>query len=150
MRTMDSHLDFDLDLAKSQSQENPVYYIQYAHARICSILAKSDAAADQTIDAARLHRRLAARLTEPETRMLMRQLFQFPMMAAVAAQVLEPQGITSYLQKLAELFHAFYTKQRVISEDVELTRARLGLVRATRIVLANGLALLGVTAPDRM
>ena len=143
MRTMDSHLDFDLDLATSQSQENPVYYIQYAHARICSILARSERpSGEPSVD--------VARLAAPEERIVMRQLFQFPIVVALAAQALEPQGVTVYLQKLAELFHVFYTKHRVISEDAALTQARLALIHATRIVLANGLSLLGVSAPERM
>ncbi|MBI4340783.1 MAG: arginine--tRNA ligase [Candidatus Omnitrophica bacterium] len=140
MRTMESHLDFDLDLAKSQSQENPVYYVQYAHARICSILAKAppSAAAD------------LLRLSEPDTQGLIRMLLQYPTVLRLCADALEPQGITVYLRKLAEAFHIFYTKHRVITEDEPLSAARLALVRATRQVLANGLALLGVSAPERM
>jgi len=160
MRTMDSHLDFDLELATSQSQDNPVYYIQYAHARICSILARDRAGtllAGEEVP--RAGKRAAsekgtafdgARLVEPEERLVLRQLFQFPVMVSLAAQALEAHGITVYLQKLAELFHAFYTKQRVITEDAALTRARLALAQAARIVLANGLQLLGVSAPERM
>jgi len=157
MRTMESHLDFDLELAKSQSQENPVYYVQYAHARISSILAKERL--PWCLPAAL--RRFAAQagatwrpdlhcLREPEERLLMRWLFQYPIVLHLCAAALEPHGLTAYLRKLAECFHVFYTKHRVISEDHQLTTARLALVQATRRVLANGLGILGVNAPRRM
>ena len=145
MRTMESHLDFDLDLAKAQSQENPVYYVQYAHARICSILAK----AQETLGAGRPASD-SSRFAEPEARLLLRQLFQFPMMLAACAQTLEPHGVTVYLQKLAELFHVFYTKHRVITEDEARSRERLALIDGVRCVLAHGLNLLGISAPARM
>ena len=147
MRTMDSHLDFDLELATSKAQENPVYYVQYAHARICSILTH---ATRQLPWWNRLGRVEFSVLTEPEERLLMRQLFQFPLLLASCVRALEPHGLTVYLQKLAEVFHVFYTKHRVLSEDHRRSQARLRLVRATRIVLANGLFLLGVSAPHRM
>ncbi len=147
MRTAESHLDFDLELAKSQSQENPVYYVQYAHARICSVIENftkqlPEVAADPNVD--------GTLLDQPEERLMLRQLFQFPSVVTACAQSLEAQGVTVYLQKLAELFHVFYTKHRVISDDLARSRARLALVQATRIVLANGLGLLGVSAPQRM
>ena len=144
MRTMESHLDFDLDLAKSQSQENPVYYVQYAHARICSILAKSSLPWWTTL------RPDLGLIQEPEARLLLRWLFQYPIVLRLCASALEPHGLTSYLRKLAESFHVFYTKHRVISDDRRLSAARLALVRATRQVLANGLGILGVSAPVRM
>ncbi len=144
MRTAESHLDFDLDLATAQSQENPVYYIQYAHARICSILAKSRL---PWWAASRPDLRL---LTEPEERLLVRWLFQYPIVLRLCAGALEPHGVTAYLRRLAETFHVFYTKHRVISDDRRRSAARLALVRATRQVCANGLALLGITAPRRM
>jgi len=144
MRTMDSPLDFDLDLAKAQSQENPVYYVQYAHARICSILAK-----------ARLPwwvrwRPNLALLQEPEERLLLRWLFQYPVVLRLCAAAFEPHGLTVYLRKLAESFHVFYTKHRVISEDARRSAARIALIQATRQVFANGLGILGVSAPRRM
>ena len=144
MRTMESHLDFDLELAKSQSQENPVYYVQYAHARICSILAK-----------ARLpwwvrFRTNFTLLDQPEERLLLRWLFQYPVVLRLCALAMEPHGLTIYLRKLAESFHVFYTQHRVISEDLKRSAARLALVRATQHVLANGLGILGVSAPQRM
>ena len=144
MRTMESHLDVDLDLAKSQSQENPVYYVQYAHARICSILAK-----ERLPWRARLRPDLG-RLREPEERLLMRWLFQYPVVLHLCAEALEPHGLTGYLRRLAECFHVFYTKHRVIGEDVRLSAARFALIKATRHVLENGLGILGVSAPSRM
>lgn len=144
MRTMESHLDVDLELAKSQSQENPVYYVQYAHARICSILAK-----ERLPWWSRLRPELR-RLEEPEEQLLMRLLLQYPIVLQLCAAALEPHGITAYLRKLAESFHVFYTTCRVISQDHRLSAARLALVRATRHVLANGLGVLGVRAPRRM
>jgi len=144
MRTMESHLDFDLDLATSQSQENPVYYVQYAHARICSILAKV------RLPWWRRWRPDLSRLTAPEEQLLIRALFQYPIVLRLCAAALEPQGVTVYLRKLAETFHVFYTKHRVISDDRRLSAARLALIRGTRQVLANGLGILGVTAPRRM
>lgn len=152
MRTMESHLDFDLDLAKSQSQENPVYYIQYAHARICSILAKGRigfSPADLGRWVARWRPRLAL-LQEPEELLLLRMLFQYPIVLRLSAAALEPHGLTGYLRRLAETFHVFYAKHRVISEDAGRSAARLALVRGTRQVLANGLGILGVSAPARM
>jgi arginyl-tRNA synthetase len=144
MRTMESPLDFDLELAKSQSQENPVYYVQYAHARICSIMAKG-----------RPPWWLALRpnlslLGAPEERLLMRWLFQYPVVLRLCASALEPHGLTVYLRKLAESFHVFYGKHRVISDDLPRSAARFALIRATRQVFANGLDVLGVTAPVRM
>ena len=144
MRTMDSHLDFDLELAKSQSQENPVYYVQYAHARICSILAKANLPWW-----ARLRPDLGL-LQEPEALLLLRVLFQYPVILRLSAAALEPHGVTVYLRRLAESFHVFYTKHRVITEDRRMSAARLTLITATRHVLANGLSLLGVSAPRRM
>ncbi|MBI4597243.1 MAG: arginine--tRNA ligase [Candidatus Omnitrophica bacterium] len=144
MRTMESHLDFDLELAAAQSQENPVYYVQYAHARICSILAKANGAPREPSPKA------LERLAETEERLLLRAIVQYPMVLRLCAASLEPHGLTIYLRKLAETFHVFYTKHRVISEDQELTAARLGLIRAAQQVLANGLGLLGISAPTRM
>ena len=147
MRTMESHLDFDLDLAKSQSQENPVYYVQYAHARIWSIL---DYAQQQLPKKALDAEPELGRLTEPEERLLIRTLFQFPLVLTACAVALEPHGVTTYLQRLAETFHIFYTKHRVITEDVPLSSARMALISAVSLVLRNGLDLLGVSAPKRM
>jgi arginyl-tRNA synthetase len=124
-----------------------VYYVQYAHARIWSIIAYARTQIPWTKRWGRVD---LGRLGEPEERLLLRQVFQFPLVVSACAQALEPHGMTTYLQRLAELFHVFYTKHRVISEDVPLSRARLALIGATRWVLANGLGLLGISAPRRM
>lgn len=147
MRTMESHLDVDLELAKSQSQENPVYYVQYAHARICSILAHAKSRLPWWARVGALRLPL---LDQPEERLVLRHVFQYPLVVRLCAQALEPHGLTVYLQRLAEAFHVFYSKHRVVSDDAARSRARIALVHAVRQVLANGLSLLGVSAPQRM
>jgi len=144
MRRLEAHLDFDLDLAKKQSDENPVYYVQYAHARICSILAH---AGEKGI--ARESGELSL-LREPEEIELIRFLLEFPELVQGAAEAREPHRLPTYLQELAGLFHNFYHKHRVVTDDLKLSNARLDLCRAVKIVLANGLGLLGVSAPERM
>jgi len=146
MRSMESHLDVDLEVAKAQSDENPVYYVQYAHARICSVLGYRRG----RVPAWRLWWPQLRLLRAPEELLLMRQLAQYPLVLRLCAQGLEPHGIPSYLRRLAETFHVFYTKHRVITEDHACSAARLALARATRHVLANGLGILGVSAPQRM
>lgn len=143
-RRISSHLDFDLDAVKKESMENPVYYIQYAHARIWSIL---DYGKKKHISAAKFDSRL---LTEPEEIDLMKSLRQFPMIVSLSGKALEPYIVLQYLEDLASAFHSFYNKHRVVGEDVALTKARLILVDCVRIVLANGLALLGVSLPKKM
>ncbi|HHV72358.1 MAG TPA: arginine--tRNA ligase [Clostridia bacterium] len=145
LRSADSHLDFDLDLAKEASNENPVYYVQYAHARICSILrqaAERGVTLPQTGD-------LTLLKTEAELD-LIRKLVQFPEEIALAALRKEPHRLARYVHDLAGLFHSFYNSCRVISDDEKLTAARLVLVDAARIVLRNSLNILGITAPERM
>ena len=142
----DSHLDFDLDLAKKQSRDNPVYYVQYAHARVASIFR---IAAERGIDADMSNPDLSA-LTLPEELRIMKHLGDFPDMLVEAAETLEPHRITFYLMDLAELFHAYYHDNRVLTEDSKVKKARLYLVEAVRQVTANGLRILGVTAPERM
>lgn len=144
MRKTDSHLDFDLELAKKQTSENPVYYVQYAHARIAGILngAGSKFFDEKTLD--------CSLLKEPEERDLMKAVFSFHYCLLVCAKQLDPYGLTSYLQLLAATFHKFYDKHKVLSSDDALTQARLFLIRAVKIVLADGLKLLGVSAPERM
>ncbi len=145
MRRANSPLDFDLTLARKQSDENPVYYVQYAHARIASVVrfaeergAASAAGADVT------------RLVEPEERALMLHLLHFPNVAAGAAEAREPHRITTYAQELATAFHQFYHACRIVGDDPALSAARLELARATRTVLKNSLLLLGVSAPSSM
>lgn len=147
MRSADSHLDFDLDLAKSESNENPVYYIQYAHARICSILRQLDEQGGQMPDPGRADYSL---LKEEYELALARKLADFPGEVASAATGLAPQRIARYLHELAGLLHSFYNSHRVIVPEKDLSAARLVLVEATRITLKNGLGLLGINAPERM
>jgi arginyl-tRNA synthetase len=148
MRGNDQHLDFDLDLAKSRSNENPVYYIQYAHARIASIFR-------QLGDKGLTFNRTAAesargRLVEPQEQALVTELMRFPEVVQAAAAHRGPQILATWLRDLAAGFHAFYNAQPILSAEEELRHARLGLAAATRQVLANGLSLLGVSAPESM
>ncbi|WP_427184422.1 arginine--tRNA ligase [Bordetella bronchialis] len=143
-RRADTEFVFDVDLALSQSDENPVYYIQYAHARICSMVGQSGETA-QDIAAADI-----ARLTAPTEFALMQRLAEFPNVIQLAAQELAPHHVAFWLRDCAADFHAWYNAERVLVDDVALKRARLRLAAATRQVVANGLALLGVTAPERM
>ncbi len=145
MRSMSSHLNFDLTLAKKQSDENPVYYIQYAHARICSILKLAE---ERQIDLS--HTPDLTILTANEEIDLIKHLLNFPQVVKGAAENYEPHRLTNYLFDLATLFHKFYTECRVISDDQALTSARVALINATRFVLANGLRLLGISAPEHM
>ncbi len=142
LRRVESHLDFDMDLAKLQSDENPVYYLQYAHARISSILKFAERKVD-------LHADLN-RLGAPEEAELLKRLREYPEVLIQAAQSLEPYRVVEYLRDLAAQFHKFYTLHRVVTDDQELTRARLLLVDAVRIVLRNGLHCLGVSQPEKM
>jgi arginyl-tRNA synthetase len=144
MRRMESHLDFDLDLAKKQSDENPVFYVQYAHARICSIL---EHAKEKGVVRAAGNLLL---LKEPEEITLIKSLLEFPELVQGAAQSREPHRIPTYLQELSGIFHNFYHQHRVVTEDQALSNARLDLCQAVRTVLANGLGLLGVSAPEKM
>ena len=145
MRRADSQLNFDLDLATSQTDENPVFYVQMAHARMSGIFRVAD------VDPASVGAdvRLEA-LPAPEDRELLKKLTEFPETTARAAREREPHRVTGYLEELARLTHGWYHKCRVLGEPPEVERARLALARATRIVLANGLTLLGLTAPDRI
>jgi len=144
MRRHDQHLDFDLDLATTKSNENPVYYIQYAHARICSVLrqAKEKGIAN---NAANL-----SRLIEPQENDLITQLAKYPEQVEKAGLNREPHRIAQYLRELATLFHTYYNAHHFLIDDTELRDARLNLCRATQIVTQNGLKLLDVSAPEKM
>lgn len=144
MRKTDSHLDFDLELAKKQTSENPVYYIQYAHARIAGILAgsKMNKFNDKKIN--------FSLLKEPQERELMRTILEFPYCLGMCANQLDPYNLTIYLQSLSAAFHRFYDLHKVLSEDESLTQARLFLILSVKIVLANGLGMMGVSAPEHM
>jgi arginyl-tRNA synthetase len=146
MRKTNAHLDFNLTLARKQSEENPVYYVQYAHARISSIVSY---ARDEGVEFPEETSCLEL-LGEPEEIDLMRRLVIFPQLVEGAALAREPHRLTSYAQQLAASFHHFYHICRVISSDRRLSEARLLLAEATRIVLAETLRILGVSAPERM
>jgi arginyl-tRNA synthetase len=147
LRSPDSHLDFDMELAKQKSQENPVYYVQYAHARICSIF-KQAAGADvvlkpiEDID--------VQLLKEKEEVELLRKIADFPEEIAIASRTLAPQRIARYVLDLAGLFHSYYNHFRVINKDKDLEQARLALMGITRITIKNALDILGVNAPEQM
>jgi len=143
-RSADSQMDFDLELAKKQSDENPVYYVQYAHARIASILRT---ALERGIDYSGGD--VSLLVAEPELSLL-RQLVLFPEVRDTVIATMEPQYLPYYARDLATSFHSFYKQCRVISDDEELSRARLKLVEASGIVLARVLGLMGITAPERM
>jgi arginyl-tRNA synthetase len=148
MRRCEQHLDFDLDLAKSESNDNPVYYVQYAHARVCSVerqLAEKGWRHDRARGSA--HR---GRLTEDHEDQLVNLIARYPEVVEAAALVHEPHQLVHYLRELAQALHTYYNAHQFLVAEPELRDARLNLVFATRQVLANGLGLLGVTAPERM
>ena len=145
MRGMNTHLNFDMDLAKDESDENPVYYLQYAHARLCNILKHAETQGyklDENID--------LTPLTLDSEINLIKLLLEFPNIIEKTKENLEPQSIANYLQSLAGMFHKYYAKERVVTEDTDKTAARLVLVRALQIVLSNGLSVLGIHAPEKM
>lgn len=145
-RRLDSHLDFDIELAKKESTDNPVFYIQYAHARICSIKKYSRRAWMRLI----FRRARLELLASAEEKQLVRKLSEFPLAVVSSADALEPNRLIVYLNELARAFHSFYTECRVVSDDADLSKARLFLVECVRIVLANGLGLLNITLPEKM
>jgi arginyl-tRNA synthetase len=146
MRRANSPLDFDLTLARKHSEENPVYYVQYAHARIASVIRF----AEERGEAGPRARADVARLVAPEERALMLELLHFPATVAGAAEAREPHRLTTYAQDLATAFHQFYHACRIVGEDPVLSGARLDLARAAQVVLKNALGLLGVSAPSSM
>jgi arginyl-tRNA synthetase len=145
-RSMDTPLEFDIDLVKEQSPENPVFYVQYAHARICSILRR---AAEQDV-VPHVSEAPLQLLVHPSEQELMRKLASYEEVVPEAADTRSPQKICRFVEELASTFTAFYRDCKVVTEDPELTQARLALCVATERVLTSGLALLGVSAPERM
>ncbi len=147
-RRYDSPLDFDLELAKRQSNDNPVYYVQYVHARISSILRKAHAdgikppSSGDSVD--------LTQLKEPEELALIKCMAHYPAVAAESAKLMEPHRIPFYLTELAATFHSYYNKHRVLTDERTLTAARLYMVSAVRIIVRNGLQLMGVAAPETM
>jgi len=144
-RRISSHLDFDIDLAKKQSDENPVYYLQYAHARICSILRFAE---EQKIDMNESPD--LTQLQEDEELELVKGLLQYPEVLISCVKSFEPHTLPTYLQNIAGLFHTFYHHHRVVTDDKALTLARLNLCKAARIILTNGFKILGISAPEKM
>jgi arginyl-tRNA synthetase len=147
MRRVNSHLDFDLELAKKQSEENPVYYVQYAHARVSSIL---EFAREAGVGFCKLEEADLSLLQTPEEVALLRELVNYPEYVRAACVTREPQRITSYLTCLATALHQFYHHGRVVGTEQGVMQARLVLVRAVRTVIRSGLELIGVSAPDKM
>ncbi|MEM7195466.1 MAG: arginine--tRNA ligase [Pseudomonadota bacterium] len=147
LRKPDQHMDFDLDLAKSQSSDNPVYYIQYAHARICSVFRQLQ---EKNLPTPNTDTPDYRKLIEPRERELMQLLSRFPETVESAAASYEPHQVAYYLKELATAFHGYYNAHPFISSENELRLARLGLIDAVRQTLANGLDLLGVSAPEVM
>jgi len=147
MRKADSQLEFDLDLATKTSQENPVYYVQYAHARLHSIRRQAEA---KGIVLGNLSDAPLDRLTLDDEIQLLKAMAAFPGLVQGAALDLAPHRLVFFLQDVAGQFHSYYNKHRIVSEDEELSRARLWLSMGLRIVLRNGLALIGVSAPESM
>lgn len=148
MRKCEQHLDFDLSLAKSQSNDNPVYYIQYAHARICSVFRQLDEKNmqyDETIGLENIDL-----LTEPHEQALITKLGRYAEMIQNAANQYEPHQIAYYLRELANEFHSYYNAHQFIVDDEKIRQARFALISAARQVIANGLKILGVSAPDKM
>jgi arginyl-tRNA synthetase len=152
-RRPDSHLEVDIEVAKAQSQENPVFYVQYAHARINSIFEKARAevsfGGEAMASGGELEKFDGSLFNDEEMKLLKKALF-YPMVFKNAALAREPHRITFYLQELASLFHPYYHRHRVITEDLGLTKARLALCEAIRTVLQHGLRILGVKAPEKM
>ncbi len=148
MRRPDQHLDFDLELAKSQSNENPVYYIQYAHARICSVWEQNEYADDE--QALQKGLEFTNLLTKETERSLLRQLSAYPEIIYHAAVHYEPHLLAHYLQELAGLFHLYYNSEKFLVPDSALRQARLCLIKAVQWVIAGGLSLLGINAPEQM
>jgi len=144
MRGVNTHLEFDLSLAKEQSEKNPVFYLQYAYARICSIFRKLE---DQNIDFKQANLTLLNDINEIN---LIKQLMLFPTEIQVASNKSEPHIVCEYLRELAAAFHLFYHNCRIIGEDIEVMKARLLLAEICRCVLKNGLSILGVSAPESM
>jgi arginyl-tRNA synthetase len=148
MRKCEQHLDFDLDLARSQSNENPVYYVQYAHARICSVFRQaSEKGVNTNLSDGNTNLEL---LGESHEQSLMKTLSRYPEVLQNAALNSEPHQLTHYLRELANELHSYYNAHQFLVEDSNLTDARLKLITATRQVLLNGLKLIGISAPEKM
>ncbi len=145
MRSINTHLDFDLDLATDQSDKNPVFYIQYAYARICNIIKRSnklDSDLNDSFD--------SSLIINPDEIRMLKHMVHFPEIVELACKNFEPQYIANFLKELATLFHRFYNQCRVITNDDKLSKSRLKLINSVRIILKNGLEILGITTPEQM
>jgi arginyl-tRNA synthetase len=147
LRGSDSHLDFDLEVAKYQTNDNPVFYVQYAHARVCSVFAKAIEKGFTIPSTAEVD---LSKLAAPEEAEIVKILANYPDVVADAAKAYEPHRVVRYMMDLATKLHQYYNQYQIIGEDVELTRARLVLLKIIQIVLKNGLKSLGVSQPERM
>ncbi|MGA1826574.1 MAG: arginine--tRNA ligase [bacterium] len=147
LRRHDSQLEFDLDLAKEQSKENPVYYVQYAHARICSIISEAKKAA---VPYDNISEKEILNLSSSVERRIIKKLTQYPLIIRLASNSLEPHRITFYLIELAKLFHSYYKDHRIISSDLNITRARIYLLLIIKKIIFDGLSILGISAPEYM
>jgi arginyl-tRNA synthetase len=143
-RKPDSQLIFDIDLAKSQTNDNPVYYIQYAHARICAVLNQVLMTKED------LHNFDESLLTSTHEHQLIKRLSEFPEIILLSASESSPHYIATFLKDLAADFHSYYNANKFLSDDKALQNARLALIGATKIVIKNGLQLLGISAPEKM
>lgn len=146
MRGSNSHLDFDIEVARKQTEENPVFYVQYAHARICSLLRK---ALERGVQPALEPERMTS-LREPEEFLLLKEILEYPQWVFESGRAFEPQRIVAYLQSLSADFHFFYAKHRILDAPAETAAARLSLALGVKNVIRNGLKLLGVSAPEQM
>ena len=145
MRSINSHLNFDLDVAKEQSDVNPVFYIQYAHARCCSIIKRFEEKVEL------INPEVLNLLTNELEAQIISKLIEFPELISKCANTLEPQNIANFLSELSSMLHSYYSKVKVIdTQSSDITESRIYLINAIRIVLRNGLNLLGISAPNKM
>ena len=148
MRKSEQHLDFDMELAKSQSNDNPVYYIQYAHARICSVFRQIPEKGYSYEQEKALND--LSELTEPSEIKLLTVLARYPEVIENAAQAYEPHQLVYYLKELANDFHSYYNTSQFLIDEEKIRNARLALISAVMLVIKNGLSLLGVSSPEEM
>ena len=145
MRSINSHLDFDIDIAADQSDKNPVFYLQYAYARICNIIKRADEL--KLINNNTSNYKI---ISHQEEIQMLKHMVRFPEFIEISYKNLEPQYITTYLQQLASFFHKFYSKCKVITDNKELTASRINLIKSVKIILQNGFNILGIKAPEKM
>tara|TARA_B100000700_G_scaffold308249_1_gene385670 strand:- start:459 stop:884 length:426 start_codon:yes stop_codon:yes gene_type:complete len=141
MRGINSHLNFDLDIAKEKSDKNPIYYIQYANARINTILNTNNI---------KLENYNLSLLNQDSEIKLIYKLIEFKETLKKVEKIMEPQILANYLLELSSMFHKYYSKNRIINDDIELTKTRLIFIKSISIVITNGLNILGISAPERM